>query len=122
MKITISKAEVKSINWGNVNQMWQNRCDREEKGRHLYHIQKSIKATRVGSWIRREETVLTRLRLGHTALNKTLKMKGKHQTGLCEGCGEEESVEHVVVRCKAHETQRELMRKNLKEMRCMSVH
>uniref|UniRef100_A0AAQ4R9W0 Trifunctional purine biosynthetic protein adenosine-3 n=1 Tax=Gasterosteus aculeatus aculeatus TaxID=481459 RepID=A0AAQ4R9W0_GASAC len=25
-------------------------------------------------------------------------MKGKHERGLCEGCGEEESVEHIVVR------------------------
>ena len=40
--------------------------------------------------------MLTRLRLGHCALNKTLKMIGKHQTGLCEGCQEEESVEHVL--------------------------
>jgi len=116
MRISISKAEAKSINWENFNQMWQNRWDREKKGRHLYVVQRSVKATRVGSWNRREETVLTRLRLGHTALNMTLKMKVKHQTGLCEGCGEEESVEHVVVNCKTHETHREVMRKKLGEL------
>ena len=39
------------------NQMWQERWDREEKGRHLYQIHKSVKVNRVGSGNRREETV-----------------------------------------------------------------
>jgi len=61
--------------------------------------------------------VLTSLGLGHTALNMTLKMIGKHQTGPCDGCGEEESVDNVMVNCKVrNETQRKLMRKNLKEL------
>ena len=37
---------------------------------------------------RRQETVLTRL--------KTLELIGKHQTGFCEECQEEESVGHVI--------------------------
>lgn len=49
--------------------MWDN----EGKGRHLYHIQKSIKVNKVGSGNRKDEIVLTRLMLGHCALNKTLK-------------------------------------------------
>ena len=58
---------------GKNNQMWQERWDRQERGRHLYQIQKSVKVNRVGIGNRREQTVLTRLRLGHCALNKTLK-------------------------------------------------
>lgn len=61
-----------------------------------------------------ERKLLTRLKLGHCALNKTLKMVGKHQTGLCEGCQEEESVEHVVLSCRRY--QREMMRNNLWEL------
>ena len=87
-----------------------------KKGRHLYQIQKSVKVNRVGSGNRREETVLTRLRLGHCALSKTLKMIGKHQTGLCEGCQGEESVEHVLLQCRKYRAQREMMRNNLREI------
>ena len=61
--------------------------------------------------------MLTRLRLGHCALNKTLKMMGKHQTGLFEGCQEEESVEHVgSIHCRKYRAQRGMMRSNLKEI------
>ncbi len=35
---------------------------------------------------------MTRLRLGHGALNKSLKMIGKHETGLCDKTGIWESV------------------------------
>ncbi len=44
-----------------------------------------------------EENILTRLRVGHTMLNKTLKIINKHPTGLCEHCGVEESVERVIL-------------------------
>ena len=71
----------------------------------------------MSSGYRREEIVLTRLRLGHSALNKTLKLIGKHQTGLCEGCQEEEeSVEHVVLRCRRYEVQREEMMNKMKDL------
>ena len=44
-------------------------------------------------------------------------MVGKHQTGLCEGCQEEEeSVEHVVLRCREYGAQREEMRIKLREL------
>ncbi len=45
-----------------------------------------------------EENILTRLRVGQTMLDKTLKIINKHPTGLCEHCGVEESVEHVFSR------------------------
>jgi len=116
MHIKISKAEVKSIVWEKSNQMWQERWDREEKGRHLYQIQKSVKITRLGGGHRREETVMTRLRLGHCALNKSLKLIGKHETGLCEWCQEVESVEHIIIRCRRYEAQRVIMRNKFREL------
>ena len=33
------------------------------------------------------ETEVTRLKLGHSTLNKTLQLMGKHLTGLCESGG-----------------------------------
>ena len=75
--VSISKAEVKSVIWGKVNMMWQGKWDSESKGRHLYRIQDSIQVKRLGSSNRKEEVVLTRLRVGHSALNKTLHVVGK---------------------------------------------
>ncbi len=68
---------------------------------------KECKNNRLGGGHRREETVMTRLRLGHGALNKSLKMIGKHETGLCEWCQEEESVEHIIIRCRGTESDNE---------------
>ena len=48
---------------------------------------------------RREEVVYTRLRLGHTGLNSTLKMIGKGN-GLCTECNVKEDVDHVLFNCK----------------------
>lgn len=38
----------------------------------------------------------TRLRLGQCKLNTTLKMVETYDTGLFEGCQEEEMMEHVI--------------------------
>ncbi len=43
-------------------------------------------------------------------------MIGKHQTGLCEECQEEESVEHVILHCRRYQREREIMEDNLKEV------
>lgn len=41
MQVSICKADVKCLIWGkNNNQVCQERRDKEEKGRHLYQIQK----------------------------------------------------------------------------------
>ena len=60
---------------------------------------------RCGDKSRREESVLSRLRFGHTSLNST----GKHETGRCE-CGQEETVEHVIMQCERYEEDRRQMR------------
>lgn len=94
--------------------MWHDRWDRGER-RHLHQIQRIVRVMRESSGCRREETVLTRLRLGRCALNKWLKIAGQHQTGFCEGCPEDDSVEHAV-RCRKQETQRPVMRSNPREL------
>lgn len=116
LQISLSKTEVKSIVWEKINKMWQVRWDREERGRQLYRIQNSVKGNRLAGGNRREEIVITRLRLGHCLLNKTLKLMGKHQTGLCEECQVEESVEHVLIECQRYLEQRGKMSIDLREM------
>ncbi len=39
------------------------------------------------------------LRFGHTALNSTLNEIRQHQTGKCDHCDQEETVEHVIMKC-----------------------
>ena len=53
MQVDISKSEAKCTIWEKVNHMWQERWDREEKGRHLHNIQKSVRVDRKGSGLRR---------------------------------------------------------------------
>lgn len=121
MQICTSKSELKSIIKEKMVQMWQKRWDTESKGRHLYQVQRSVKGPRVGGRNRREEVVLIRLRLGHCLLNKTLKLVGKHDTGLCEGCQEMETVEHVIMGCPKYEEQRRMMRIRLRECGVMGI-
>ncbi len=48
VQVNVSKAEVKCIIWEKINKRWQERWEREEKGRHLYQIQRNDKEDRVG--------------------------------------------------------------------------
>ncbi len=63
-----------------------------------------------------EENILTRLRVGQTMLDKTLQIINKHPTGLCEHCGVEESVEHVICVCQTYTNEREIMKSELIKM------
>ena len=117
MRVRLSKEEAKGVVRERANQLWQARWDGEAKGRHLYQVQQSVRGRAVSWGSRREETVWMRLRLGHCALNGTLKLVGRHLSGLCEGCGVEvESVEHVLLECRAYEEQRRVMGSRLRGM------
>ena len=50
---------------------------------------------------RREEPVLTRMRIGHTGLNKTLFLIGKSGTDQFE-CGKTETVQRVLMECERY--------------------
>ncbi len=66
---------------------------------------------------RRDEIVISRMRFGHTRLNSTLYKMGKHDTGRCEFCGQEESVEHVILYCQKYETERRILMQNLEKIK-----
>jgi len=48
-----------------------------DKGHFLYKIQKQVKTMRQGGWKRREESVITRLRIGHAGLNHNLNLRNR---------------------------------------------
>ncbi len=66
---------------------------------------------------RRDEIVISRMRFGHTRLNSTLYKMGKHDMGRCEFCGQEESVEHVILYCQKYETERRILMQNLEKIK-----
>ena len=64
--IPLGKAEGKTIIKTQMQRVWLEYWDINETGRHFYGIQKQVgKGGAVGG-SRKEEVVITRLRLGHT--------------------------------------------------------
>lgn len=48
--------------------------------------------------------------MGHSHLNETLRIMGKHPTGMCIQCQEYETVEHVLISCgKSAQERQEMM-------------
>lgn len=94
--VPLSKCEIKSIIKGNIIKEWQETWNTDNKGRHLYNIKKMVGKKFINGRNRKEEVIMTRMRLGHSRLNASLFIIGVHETGLCENCGEKETVEHVI--------------------------
>lgn len=79
MQSKVVKAEAKPIIRKGMMKMRQEQFN-ENKGRELFFVNPYVGLWH--RWGRREETILTRLRLGHTGLNKILCLIGKHETGI----------------------------------------
>ncbi len=56
------------------------------------------------------------MRFGHTRLNSTLYKMGKHDTGRCEFCGQEESMGHVILYFHKYETERRILIQNVEKI------
>lgn len=113
MEIKYSKLEIKSIIKREINNNWQMYWDNEEKGRHLHSIQPVVGRGRKSSGKRKKDCIISRLRLGHTGLNSTMQIIGKHHTGLCDWCGIRETVEHVLIKCNKYSEERSKLREEL---------
>lgn len=62
---------------------WQELWNKKWQERHLYNIQNQVGGERGYFGRRREDTIITRLRLRHTALNYSLYRTSKHESGNC---------------------------------------
>ncbi len=71
---------------GYLQEIWQ----------QMWDTGNEVGKSRYSGGYRREENVLSRL-IRHTGLNKTMQLMSKHPTGCCEWCGENETVEHVII-------------------------
>lgn len=107
MNISLGRCECYSLCKEKLENQWQIEWEQGKKGRHFFSLQTSIKAK---GWNlkseRRDNVVLTRLRLGHCGLASNLNVVGKHPDGLCE-CGSPETVKHVVLFCRKYSRERQ---------------
>ncbi len=115
IKIKLSITEGKSLVWKRIRQKCQQQWDNEIKGRHLYMIQNMIGIeSKKGN--KKEQVIINRLRIGHCKLNKTLHVMGKHPTGLCDECQEEETIKHILISCKKYIQERQEFKNQLREI------
>lgn len=107
VRVPLGKGEIKSVVRDIYKKEWQEIWDKGLKGRHLYRIKKQVITNKnIRGRNRKEEVILLRLRLGHTRLNSSLALVGRHDNGLCEYCSVKETVEHVLVHCRKYRQER----------------
>jgi ribonuclease HI len=84
-----------------IHKLWQDDQDRRKTGIFNKNIN-----LRVSTKIKFEhpkrsiDVLITRLRLGKACLNKYLFDIGKHDSGLCDGCGQQETIRHYLMECQ----------------------
>lgn len=71
--INFSKTEMRDIVKQRIKEKWQKQWDEERKGRWFYRVQNKVGGMRTAGRNRNEERVISRLKLGHTGLNDTLR-------------------------------------------------
>ena len=85
---------------------WQQQWDRDPRGAKLRGVKPKL-----GRWLsssagcRREEVVLSRLRIGHTHATHSFRLSAGDPP-LCRRCGDLLSVKHVLVDCRDYEIER----------------
>lgn len=104
--LALSKAEFKRVITFEVRKKWQKLWNSGSKGRHLFQIQEYVGNERKRYGNRKKDVIISRLRIGHTALNNSLYKIGKHESGECDKCGELETVMHILNECSAYERER----------------
>uniref|UniRef100_A0A3B5R9A6 Reverse transcriptase domain-containing protein n=1 Tax=Xiphophorus maculatus TaxID=8083 RepID=A0A3B5R9A6_XIPMA len=110
LNIPLSKNEGKSIIQKEIIKIWQELWDNHDNGRQLYTIQKSVGDSNYMSGRRKEEVVMSRLRIGHSGLNSSLFKIGKHENGACNYCNQVETVEHVLLECDKYSEERQILK------------
>ncbi len=68
VQIPLSKVEIKGRIKEHMNKKWQEMWDKDLNSRHLYSIQKQVGKGRICFNNRKEDIIITRLRIGHSGL------------------------------------------------------
>lgn len=83
---------------------WQEMWDGEVKGHHLYNIQQHVGNGRKNVGSRKEDTIISRLHIGHKALNH-LVLKSLELSRDCGTC----AIKLCSIRKRTNSTNRELL-------------
>lgn len=86
VRIALGQFEGRSLIKDFILGKWQEEWDKDIRGRHYHQIQRSVRGHCIGGESRRDQIIITRLRLGHCGLAKNLLTIGKHPDGLCQYC------------------------------------
>ena len=106
----LSKAEGKCLVWRGIMAQWQQLWERETKGRHLFSLNGRVtESTKPCGMRRKEQVTIAKMRIGHTLLNSTLFIIGKHQDGMCDECQQPETVPHVLIHRRYSRERKELL-------------
>ncbi len=112
VKVPLGRNEIKSVINRKIIRIWQQRWENSSKGSWYYNIVKSVgKKEQFYGRHRKEEVMISRLRMGHTGLNSTLALMGKHENGMCDVS---ETVEHVLFECSKYDDQRNSVFSNIR--------
>ena len=95
LPVSPGKGEFKTVIKRKGTDSWQKTWEEEQKGRTYFRIQKSVRTKKYKERSRREEVMITRLRLDHTGLNSTLALMGKRNSDKCETCDVKENVKNI---------------------------
>ncbi len=106
VNVTMGISEYYRIIKEEIARRWQKKWEGEKRGRFYYNIQNDVSGENITQGNnRREQIIMTRLKLGHCGLAWGLFRIGKHHNGLCE-CGEKVTVQHVLMECSKLTTER----------------
>ena len=116
LKVPLGKSECNSRYKEKLEHQWQEEWTVEKRGRHFFALHPFLKSniwkTKAG---RRDNVILTRMRLDHCGLAGCLKVVGKHPDGLCE-CGNLETVHHIMFVCNKYKSERQQLFKELSDV------
>ncbi|KAL5011765.1 hypothetical protein ScPMuIL_010316 [Solemya velum] len=109
VEIPYTVSEIGGLVRSYIKSKWQIRWDQSTHGRYFYGIKKRVSSdmTCFGK-TRRDQVIISRLRLGQCNLRARLHMIASHPTGLCDG-GVPETVEHYLFGCFRHIAQRTVL-------------
>ena len=83
-----------------IGNLWQKQYDESNTGAQYRLLEPKIsKKIKYSNKQRDKEVTITRLRLGKCRLNYYLHKIGCHDNGLCDTCGEPETIEHLLLHC-----------------------
>ena len=86
-----------------IENIWQKTYDASKTGAQYRLLEPKIsRKIKYSAKQRDKEVTITRLRLGKCRLNFYLHKIGCHENGLCDACGEPETIEHLLLRCQQH--------------------